>query len=259
MEKTSYIEINVKGSKGALELSPDNYDIKEILSIIRNAEDLLFPVDKKERPLISYNIEKGSVKHIFKTSIQTVIGFSAVLAQVNSEGSIDFLEPKTARAIEFLQKESYRNDYEFQIRTSTDKNVLLNISRTSRYIRTETPWTETEIYFYGILIDAGGKNKVNIHLYTDEFGFLIIDAKKDYLKGIEENMLYRKFGVRAKGRQNLETGEIDKSSLELIELIDYDPKYNADYLKALINRAKPKWEKIDPDKWLNDIRGNYDT
>ena len=39
----------------------------------------------------------------FKTAIQAVDGFSAVLGQVQTNESIDFLELKTARAIENIQ------------------------------------------------------------------------------------------------------------------------------------------------------------
>ena len=77
MEKIGHIEIRITGSKGNIELSPDNYDIREIISILENAENLIYPGDKKDRPLITYNIEKGSVKHILKTSIQFVIGFNS--------------------------------------------------------------------------------------------------------------------------------------------------------------------------------------
>ena len=92
MEKIGHIEIRITGSKGNIELSPDNYDIREIISILENAENLLYPGDKKERPLISYNIEQGSVKHILKTSIQFIIGFNAIIGQVNNVQDIDFLD-----------------------------------------------------------------------------------------------------------------------------------------------------------------------
>jgi len=38
MEKTGYIEIKIKGLKGNLELSPDNYDIREVIGILEQAE-----------------------------------------------------------------------------------------------------------------------------------------------------------------------------------------------------------------------------
>jgi len=123
MEKFGSIEIRVLGNKGNLELSPDNYDVKEIMAMLRNIEDLLYPTNKKDRPIISYNIQEGSVKHIFKTSIQAVIRFRAIL----------------------------------------------------------------------------------------------------------------------------------------IQLIDFKPRYNEDYLNLLIHKAKHNWKGIKPDEWLNNLRGGYDA
>lgn len=58
--------------------------------MLENAEDLLYSGEKKDRPVISYNIESGSVRHVFSTSIQFVIGFNAIIAQINDSQSIDF-------------------------------------------------------------------------------------------------------------------------------------------------------------------------
>jgi hypothetical protein len=55
MEKIGSIEIRVSGTKGKIDLSPTNYDVREIISMLQNIEDLLYPVNKKERPVISYN------------------------------------------------------------------------------------------------------------------------------------------------------------------------------------------------------------
>ena len=106
MDKVGFIEINIKGSKGNLDLSPDNYDIREIISILENAEQLLYPGDKRDRPTISYKIEEGSVRHILKTSIQYIIGFNAIIGQVNQVQNIDFLDLGTAKAFEYSR---YRN------------------------------------------------------------------------------------------------------------------------------------------------------
>jgi len=56
VDKIGYIEIRITGSKGNMSLSPYNYDIREIISILENAENLLFPSDKRDRPIISYKI-----------------------------------------------------------------------------------------------------------------------------------------------------------------------------------------------------------
>lgn len=56
--------------------------------------------------------------------------------------------------------------HEFQIKTSLKDDYELIINPSTKYFRTETIWAEAEFYFYGILKDAGGKSKANIHLDT---------------------------------------------------------------------------------------------
>jgi hypothetical protein len=257
VDKIGEIEIRVVGKSGNQDLRPDNYDIKYIASILQNVDDLLFPNNKKDRPLITYDIDEGSVKHIFKTTIQTVIGFSAILTQIHSNESIDFLEVKTARAIENIQNLSLQKDYEFQIKTSLNDNYELTINPSTKFFRTENIWSDAEFYFYGIIKDAGGKSKINIHLDTKDDGYLTIETGEEFLKEKEENLLFKKFGVRAKGKQNIETGEIDKKTLTLLELIDYQPKFDKDYLNLLIKKAKNSWNNINADEFLFNLRGDY--
>jgi hypothetical protein len=259
VEKLGNIEIRIVGNVGAEKLSPQNYDIKHLANLLQDVEDLLYPNNKKERPLITYDISEGSVRHIFKTSMQTVIGFTAILAQINTNNSIDFLELKTARAFENIQNNSIQKNYEFQIKTSLQENYELQISPKTKFYRSENIWLDAEFYLYGTLKNAGGKNKANIHLDTNEYGYLIIETGEDFLKSQEKNLLYRKFGVRANGKQHIETGEMDTKSLKLIELIDYNPKFDNDYLKSLISNAKKNWQGIDADDWLQSIRGDYEA
>ena len=259
MDKIGDIEIRVIGQNGNNDLKPENYDIKHIAKILESVEDLLFPNSKKDRPLITYNIQEGSVRHIFKTTIQTVIGFNALLGQIESRGSIDFLELKTARAIESIQKLSIEKNYEFQLKTSLSDEDQLQITPKTKFYRSENIWVDAEVYFYGILKDAGGKSKANIHLDTQDYGYIAIETDKRFLEDIEKNLLYKNFGVRAKAKQNVDTGEIDTKSLKLIELIDYSPKFDPDYLGSLVKKAKKSWSGIDPNEWLFNLRGGYEA
>jgi hypothetical protein len=260
MEKFGNIEISVTGSHGNIKLSPESYDIKEITMLLQNVEDLLYPINKKDRPLISYNIEEGSVKNIFRTSLQAVISLSAILTQINLVNSIDFLESKTAQAIENIQALSIQKNYEFIFKTSLREHdeAELKITPQTNFVRTHNIWVDTELYFYGTLINAGGKNKANIHIDTPDFGSLTIDTSKSFLQGHEANLLYKKYGVRVHGKQNIDTGEFDKSSLSLLELIDFNPKYDESYLNGLIGKAKKNWSGVDADEWLYNLRGTYE-
>lgn len=259
MDKIAELEIRVMGKSGNLDLHPDSFDIRHIASLLQDVEDLLFPTNKKERPLIAYNIQEGSVRHIFKTPVQYIIGFSAILAQVQASKSIDFLDLKTAKAIERIQQLAQQKDFEFQLSTSTRDGIALTINPNTSFYRSENLWADAEFYFYGMLTNAGGKTKANIHLDTAEFGSITIATGKDFLGGQEENLLYKNFGVRAAGKQNMETGEMDTSSLKLIELIDYSPKYDADYLSSLISKAKKSWKNVDGGDWLTKLRGGYEA
>jgi hypothetical protein len=260
VEKIGFIEIRITGSKGNIELSPDNYDIREIISILENAENLLYPGDKKDRPIISYDIQKGSVKHILKTSIQFIIGFNAIIGQVNEVEDIDFLDISTAKAFENIQNIAIKKDYTFSIKTSLQNTNEVQVDRTTRYFRTEAIWVDAEFYFYGKVTNAGGKDKANIHILTSENGTIRVQTPISFLEEYEENLLYKTLGIRALGKQHSLTGEIDTSTLKFIELVDYHPKYDDSYLKNLRDKAKKSWlNSIDPDIWLKEIRGGYDA
>lgn len=259
MDKIGEIEIKVVGKQGNSELSPENYDIKHIISMLNHVEDMLFPTTKKDRPLITYDIEEGSVKHKFKTSIQAIIGFSALLGQISRTESIDFLELKSARAIESIQKLSREKNYNFLIKTSLQDEYQLQINPQTEFYRNEKIWTEAEFYFYGKLKDAGGKNKANIHIDTEDYGYIAIETGVQFLESRKENMLYKDYGIRATGLQNVETGEIDTKSLKLLELIDYDPSFDEKYIKGLIKKSSNNWIGFNPEKWLEETRGNYEA
>lgn len=254
MDQRGTIEIRVSGNKGNLGLSPDHYDIKEIVQLFDTVESILFSGNKKQRPEITYSIESGSVRHIFKTSFQSIVAVSAILANVLETGSIDKLELPTARAIEKLQSDAISKNYEFTISTSEWRGGELKITPQTHYRRSEEMWVDAEIYLYGTLTDAGGKDKSNIHLDTKEYGQVTIDADKEYLRNIEENLLYKEYGVRARGKQSLATGDIDLSSLKLISLQGYRPVYDEAYLNGLIAKASKSWAGVDVDSFLSELR-----
>lgn len=258
MDKLGYIEIRVSGSNGNFELSPDNYDIREVISMLENAENLLYPGDKKDRPTISYGIERGSVKHILKTSIQYIIGFNAIIGQVNQAQSIDFLDLSTAKAFENIQETASKKDYVFSIKTSLENTNEVMIDRTTTFKRSEATWAEAEFYFYGKVTNAGGKDKANIHIHTEDLGIVRIQTPIRFLENYEENLLYKTLGIRAVGKQQSETGEIDLASLKFVELVDYQPNYDENYLSSLIEKASDNWGQVrDKDVWLKEIRGSY--
>jgi hypothetical protein len=254
MDAQGNIEIKLEGFVGARKLSPAVVDIDEIKEVLNQASALLFPESKRaHRPLISYELVEGSVIHRFRTVMQTIIGFGAVLSQINSQKQIDFLHERSAVAIEKLQQLAVEKDYQITISAYQSQ---LRIDRTTHFLRNAKLWVDAEFYLYGELTNAGGKSNPNIHLDTEEFGTLRISTNKDYLKGEDKNLLYRKFGVRVLGKQNIQTFEMDRSSLNFIDLFDYDTEYSESYLDGLLKKAAPAWRDVlNVDDWLDEMRG----
>lgn len=259
MSKKESITIRVTGKIGEKQISPELFDISDIRKLINDFENMLFPGSKTSRPHVSYRLEEGSVKNTFTTSRQEVIGFHALLIDVQNQKSIDLLEYKSALAFENLQRNADETDVTYEITTSVSEDPSpFIISPATTWKRTEDTWADAEFYVYGEVTDAGGKSNSNIHVDTKEFGLLTIATDKFTLKEKEENILYKPYGARVKGKQHIETGEMDPKSLRLIELINIKKKYDENYLESLIEKATPRWEGIDADEWLKELRGDYE-
>jgi len=258
MDNLGYIEVKVSGEKGSINLTPETVDIHEIIIVLQSAEALLFPTDKRNRPTISYWLEKGSVKHIFKTNLQYVIQFNALLSVMVSSKAIDSFDEPTQKAFETLQSLSKKNNYSIEIKTSLKNTEIVNISPQTEFIEKENYWIDAEFYFYGEVVNIGGKNKSTIHLDTEDYGLLTIQTPKIIIEKIENNPLYKKFGIRVKGKQDKNTGVIDKNTLSYLDLVNYKPVYDEEYINTLIRSAGKNWKDIqDPDQWLRELRGDY--
>lgn len=257
MESAATFEVRIEGKKGVREMSPDQFDIRELKGLLDEVEVLLFPNDRRERPVISYRVEEGSVVNLFRTGMQAVLSLGAVIGMVHAKQSLDGLEPRTAKAFETFQRWAIEKDYTFTLYTSLNPADKLVVDRSTNLIRSEAAVVETELYLYGKVTDAGGKENPNIHLQVEGQGMYTVQAKESFLADLENNILYHTVGIRAIGRQNVQTGEIERGSLQLIELIDYDLRFEDSYLAKLQDKAKSWLKDIDPDQYLNDVRGEY--
>jgi len=256
MEAVGTIEIRVQGFRGSEDISPQNYDIAELRDTLSRVEGLLFPFGTRNRPMVTYEMKEGSVRHIFRTSMQYALMLGAVLSKVQQTGSLDFLEINTAKAIEAFQEEATRKNLQWEISTSAVSDASLLISQDTHFARSENSLSQADFYFYGKITTMGGKNQGKIHIDTEEFGNLTITSSKQELENLEENYLYHILGIQASGLQNPQTGEIDRGSLVFKEFMNYSSNYNETYLNKLIAKARKSWSDVhDVDKWVSDIRG----
>jgi len=256
MDNLGVVEIHITGVRGNTPLSLDNYDVSELQTILGQAVELLFPGRKKGRPIITYEIATGSVKHIFKTSMQAVIGFNAILGQINQNQSLNFLEESTAKAIASFQKSALKNKYYIDISTSIANSNKLSINTQTKWVAPPAEWVKAEFYFYGEVTNIGGKTNPVINLNVPSLGILRIQTPKDVLANLDINLIYKIKGIKSSGVQNKITGETDYDSLHFMEFIEYEPAYDDNYLNEIIQKNTGVWANVkDVDSWLHDLRG----
>lgn len=70
------------------------------------------------------------------------------------------------------------------------------------------------------------------------------------MKNKQKSKIGKKDDKKIEDKNNLETG--------IGEVNEINPKYDEIYLQELIDKAKETWKGIDADKWLRDLRGDYE-
>lgn len=248
--ETSYIDIKLSGAIDGLELSPSTYDIQHLSKVLMSAEALIAG-SGEERGLVTLEIKEGSIINRFTTTLSKVLVVTALITHVSETHSLRGLDSKFREGIKILQQEAQKLGAQISIGTSQQANVL-SITPTTIFEEVEDIWFATEVYLYGRVINAGGKSRSSLKLQGEGEKSYTIQTTTDYLMEQEANILYRTYGVRASGLQNLHTGELKE--LKLLELLTHAPKYDADYLNSLIEKARPVFGGSTYEKIMNEIR-----
>jgi hypothetical protein len=255
MDTSGHISITITGKTSDGNLNPKDIDISETKEILNDVEALLFPTkaEKEDRPKVSYEVKEGSVKNLFFIPTAKVIMFTALMSEVGKRGNVDLLDPKAAAIIDKWQRKSYSTGREYSITSSVSSEAFVKINKESQFIAPQTDWVNASLYLYGKIFEEGGLNKANLHILTDRYGKLVVDATEEQLT-TGSNKLYQVYGLWVKGKQNLQSGTL--KDLSLIDFITHQIEYDELALNKLIDRATVNWKKIkDKDLWLSDVRG----
>ncbi len=258
MENAGYISIKFTGITKEGPLNPKDIDIAETKELLSDVETLLFPTraEKEERPRVSYEVQEGSVKNLFFIPAANAIMFTALMSEVAKQGSTELLHQKAAAVLDKWQKKSFASGREYSIASSASEIPFLTINRDTKFIAPQTDWVNTSLYLYGEIFEEGGLSSSNLHILTDRYGKLTVDATREQLTS-GTNKLYSVYGLWVKGKQNVSTGIL--KDLSLIDFLVHRLDYDELALNKLIDKASANWKKVkDKDAWLADIRGGVD-
>lgn len=251
------LEIKIQGKRNDEPLTPATYDIRELKELLEHV-DLLMDRKGDKESLVSLEMREGSVVSSFMAPRSKVVTLQDVFDQLSEGFSISGMPDSVVKVLKFLQTKAKQKDWSFGLTTSLDEGSELVIDRNTRFEEDIDVWVDSEFHLYGKITNAGGKNTSNVHLETEEYGLLTITMDMSMLADFEGNMLYKHFGIRASGKENIQTGAMDKQSLRGLEIIYYDPTYNEEAMSERIKRSTPHWADVDDSiEWLRNLRG-YD-
>jgi hypothetical protein len=251
VEEQGYIELRVKNRDNSL--IPNTVDINEVKEFISDIESFLFPSrkEKQNRPHISYDIEKGSVKHKFFLPISIVILFNGLTTEIRNRNNIDFLDYKRQTIIDKFQKRAITKGYIIEFNNSLSETSSLIIDYSSEFEMIAPTFYESEFYLYGEIYQEGGKSP-NLHISTKKYGNITVSAtKKQIMDGNKKT--YKPYGIKVRGKKSFKDDKL--SDLELIDFIQYKPVFDRSLLNKVIDKATVNLSKItNVDTWITDIK-----
>ncbi len=259
MGTTGEIIIRIEGKYGDENLSPLNFDILQLKELLEYIAKLIQPDKQKDGPPISLvSIEEGSVKNVFRASVDNVAQVATILSLLSTSQSLDVLDANKVKALESLREYTITHNFSKLSISTPEQGGSFSITPETKFKYSDEVLVDVEKYIYGKIVDAGGKGEATIHIDTEE-GVLVVKTDKECIGSIKDNPLYKDYCLRVTAKQNLHTGELIKGTLKLVEIIDYSPVYDEEYANSIINKSTPTWRGVDADKYVRSIReGTYE-
>jgi hypothetical protein len=137
--------------------------------------------------------------------------------------------------------------------SSVNEHHFFTINKDTKIIAPQADWVNINLYVYGEIFEEGGLNSSNLHILTNRYGKLTVNATKEQLTS-GENKLYNVYGLWVKGKQHVINGSL--KDLSLIDFLTHQLNYDELALDSQIERASISWSKINnKDAWLTEVRG----
>lgn len=220
MQMIEVLELHSEGTKDGVSFSPSFVPSAVLKSALRDIPDFVAgsKSSQKTKSLVesslSYSFENGSL--VIKATVAAALAatlqqsgyysdFEAIscgkLENVNDAGRIE--------AVQDLKRELMENGATV-IELASEAAHVSAFDLTKRDVKpppTSDPIVDSESYVMATVVDIGGKVKANAHLELENGKVIMADSARNYLAGLEDNLLYKKVLAHVSYRVNLRTGE----------------------------------------------------
>jgi hypothetical protein len=169
---------------------------------------------------------------------------------------LDALDGKRKTIIERWQKRTRANPASaFRIEASFLERPVVISDATDYRADDADQWVHVERYIRGEVQDLGGVTRANAHVRLPDGKLLTVGTNRELLRTEKTNRLYKPALLRVRARYNVLTQELRDA--ELIEFVEYSPKFDEQAFERLTRRGSEAWKGVtSASSWVDDLRGD---
>ncbi|CAM3794790.1 hypothetical protein EV679_0325 [Kerstersia gyiorum] len=253
---TDIITIALRDGSRGYEISPERVPLSVLADFSKDVRDFIRGAgDDIDIANVDVGIIKGSLA-ISAVGINSPSLVSDLRMLASSEDISKITSKKRREVIRKWQSHAYKFDNVFvRIASPWSKNVIL-ISKTTAFREIDQSRLVTvERYIRGEIQDLGGARESNAHVRLPDGKTLTVRTDRELIKRESENLVYKEVHLRIRAKMNLDTGKL--SDPELIEFVDYKPKFDEEKFQEAVRKGREAWRDIgDPAAWVRLSRGD---
>jgi len=240
-----------------VEVTPDTIGLSQFNEFNQQVADFIAGSERLKLDDIHVSVGRGSYKLTVTLTVVALAAITPDLRMLQRQDTLGEIDPKRAEIVSKWQARTKSNPgLRYAIRPEGMPPQAIELSAASDYrIGDIVPWVKVEKYLFGMVVDMGGAQKINVHIRLDDSGEVVrIGANQGYLKDQEENRLYHKVLVRVEAEQHFRTGQL--RNLRLLSFEDYTPQYDEAALDRFAEAGRRAWADVpDSAKWVQQLRG----
>lgn len=250
------ITLAMTDSSAGYEASPARVRLAALAEFTRDVSEFLSG-DGKEIDLseLDVAVKTGSVA-IETSPILAAPALFRDLQTLLGSPLLDSLDAKRRKVVERWQKTARKaGGATYRIAAPfLERPVLVN-ARSDYRSDDADQWVRVERYVRGEIMDLGGATRPNAHVKLPDGRTLTVAAPRELLAAEERNRLYKPAMLRVRAQYNVLTQELRNA--ELIEFVEYAPRFDADAFERMTRRGAERWKDVpDASAWVEQLRGS---
>ena len=257
MNNRPKIEFVLRDKVDGVEITPATIGLSRFNEFNQQVEAFIAGSGHLKLDGVHPTVASGSYKLIVGLTLAVAAALEPDLRALQRQDGLGEIDARRADVVAKWQARAKgKPDVRYTIRPSGIQAGTIELSTATDYRAGEyDPWVKVEKYFFGTVLDMGGKKSANVHVQLEGTDQIMVAAtSQDYLRQQKTNLLYHKVLVRIEAQQHHRTGQL--RNLRLISFEDYRPRFDEAALDRFADAGSSAWKDVaSPGKWVTKLRG----